>query len=107
MKWFAFVFALPSFAYAVDTYKCSYHEQDYSAYANIQLNGTSADIVVGFEGMPETCKNTAPLTVTGQKPVLTLAGPVGCEGEDPDDVSVVLNTAKKTLEMGEHTFSCK
>jgi len=109
MKMLALILLFPSVGFTAEAYKCAYHDQEtgYKAYANVNVNGATADVVVGFDGAPENCKNTSPLAVTGQKPVLTLAGLIGCEGQTPDDVSLVLNTSKKTLEMGGNLFSCK
>jgi hypothetical protein len=106
---FAFcTLAVSPLAIAAEVYKCVSKDAEtgYSITAEVTIKGASADLKISASGLPG-CKSVPAMVVTGKKPILNLSGALACDGEEPEDVTMVLNTSRKTLSLGETVFLCK
>lgn len=93
---------------AAEVYKCVSKDAEtgYSIAAEVTIRGAAADLKISASGLPG-CRSVPAMAVTGQKPVLNLSGTLVCDGEEPEDVTMVLNTSKKTLSLADTVFLCK
>jgi hypothetical protein len=104
---FLFLVFVGASALGADRYKCVSRDEETgtSIVADLSLNGTKADISISTAGIPG-CKSSPSLVVTGTKPVLNLSGMIVCDGDEPEQMTLVLDTAKKTLAFAETVFTC-
>ncbi len=97
-----------SFAFGAERYACLSKdvESGDSINADVSIDGASAELTISTQGLI-VCRSRAALVVSGKKPVLTLTGPVACDEDEPEDMVLILNTAKKSLSFGDTDFKCK